>query len=136
MFGGKALSFVAGTFIWMPGPPGTHARHTPGKCTLLDLAQAWAPWWGGGWFWFWFWLATSPWSHAPSLFVHARPKAWECGVHRQYLWRSSPRIVFVPAHAACRVPGLLVLRTARLAFLLGHGPAHLSWAKNRTMVAH
>ena len=57
--------------------------------------------------------STRPVVSGARLSVHARPKAWECGVYRQYLSRSSPRIIFVSARAACRVPGPLVLRIAR-----------------------
>ena len=68
--------------------------------------------------------------------MHARPKAWECGVYRQYLSRSSPRIVFVSARAACHDLDHWSSAPPAPAFSLGHGPAHLSWAKNRTMVAN
>ena len=70
---------------------------------------------------------TRPVVSGARLSVHARPKAWECGVYRQCLSRSSPRIIFVSALAACRVPGPPVLRTAHSGVLAG------SWTRSPIM---
>ena len=63
--------------------------------------------------------STRPVVSGASLSLHTQPKAWECGVYPRYLSRSPPRIIFVSARAACRVPGPLVLRTARSSILAG-----------------
>ena len=68
---------------------------------------------------------TRPVVSCARLSVHARPKAWECGVYRQCLSRSSPRIVSVSARAVCRVPGPRALRSAYPGVLVGswtHSP--------------